>query len=190
MKSRKTGGILVVVLIVAGIIFAGIISYNGIVSKEAEVETQWANVDSKLQRRYDLVPNLVNAVKGSMAHEEKVLTAITDARTKMAGAKSVKDVSAANSEMEGALSQLLVVMENYPDLKSNQNVNTLMTQLEGTENRISVERDRYNTAVKDYNVTIKKFPKSLFAKVAGFDKKEFFEADQGAEAVPVVDLEN
>lgn len=190
MKSKKTTGILVAVLLIAGVIFASVVSYNGIVSKEAEVETQWANVASKLQRRYDLVPNLVNAVKGSMAHEEKVLTAITDARTKMAGAKSVKDVSTANSEMEGALSQLLVVMENYPDLKSNENVKTLMTQLEGTENRISVERDRYNTAVKEYNVTIKKFPKSIFANVAGFDKKEFFEADKGAESVPVVDLED
>lgn len=190
MKSKKTTGILVAVLLIVVVIFASVVSYNGIVSKEAEVETQWANVASKLQRRYDLVPNLVNAVKGSMAHEEKVLTAITDARTKMAGAKSVEDVSTANSEMEGALSQLLVVMENYPDLKSNENVKTLMTQLEGTENRISVERDRYNTAVKEYNVTIKKFPKSIFANVAGFDKKAFFEADKGAESVPVVDLED
>lgn len=190
MKSKKTTGILVVVLLLAGLIFASVVSYNGIISKEAEVESQWANVESKLQRRYDLVPNLVNAVKGSMAHEEKVLTTITDARANMAGAKSVKDVSAANSEMEGALSQLLVVMENYPDLKSNETVNTLMTQLEGTENRISVERDRYNTAVKAYNVTIKKFPKSVFAKVAGFDKKDFFEAGKGAETVPVVDLDN
>ncbi|WP_314059582.1 LemA family protein [uncultured Vagococcus sp.] len=190
MKAKKTTGLLVVVLVVIALIVASVVSYNGIISKEAEVESQWANVESKLQRRYDLVPNLVNAVKGSMAHEEKVLTSITEARTKMAGAKSVKDVSTANTAMEGALSQLLVVMENYPELKSNENVKTLMTQLEGSENRISVERDRYNTAVKEYNVTIKKFPKSIFAKMAGFDQKVFFEADKEAESAPVVDLEN
>lgn len=185
-KGNKTG--LIIGGIVVLIIGWGIMSYNSLVSREAEVDSQWANVESKLQRRYDLVPNLVNSVKGSMKQEQEVFGNIADARAKMSGAKSVKEVSEASGEMESALSRLLVVMENYPELKSNENVNTLMTQLEGTENRISVERDRYNKSVKSYNVSIKRFPKSIIANMSGFDQKEYFEAEKGAEKAPTVDF--
>ncbi|MBE9387917.1 LemA family protein [Vagococcus salmoninarum] len=188
MKMNKMVLGIIGVVVVIGILFGT--TYNGLVSKEADVDAQWANVESKLQRRYDLIPNLVNSVKGSMKQEKEVFGNIADARAKMAGAKGPEEVSEASGELEGALSRLLVVMENYPELKSNENVQTLMTQLEGTENRISVERDRYNEAVKSYNVAIRKFPKSIFASIGGFDKKEFFEADKGAEKAPDVNFDD
>ncbi|MGX7024234.1 LemA family protein [Vagococcus hydrophili] len=187
MSSGKKIGLIIgsaVVLLIV-LCFA---TYNGLVTKQAEVESQWAKVDSKLQRRYDLVPNLVNSVKGSMEQEKEVFGNITDARSKMTGAGTVKEKAMASNEMESALSRLMVVMENYPEIKSNENVKTLMTQLEGTENRISVERDRYNDAVKKYNVSIKKFPKSIIAGITGFEEKEYFEADKEAEKVPEVNL--
>lgn len=187
MKNNKKFGLGAIVVVVLVVIY-GVFSYNGLISKEAEVTSQWANVESKLQRRYDLIPNLVNSVKGSMKQEKDVFNNITEARSKMAGAKTVDEVSKASTEVEGALSRLLVVMENYPEIKSNENVKTLMTQLEGTENRISVERDRYNKEVKNYNVAIKKFPKSIIAKLANFDSKEYFEADKGAEKTPEVNF--
>lgn len=184
MKKNKT--LLIIIAVVAVIAVYGFSTYNGLVTREAEVDNQWANVESKLQRRYDLVPNLVSSVEGSMQQEKEVFGDISEARSKMAGASTVKETAAASTEMESALSRLLVVMENYPELKSNENVKTLMTQLEGTENRISVERDRYNKAVKNYNVSIKKFPKSLIANMSGFDQKDYFEATEGAEKAPEV----
>lgn len=187
MKQGKKTGLIIGVILVLFVIY-GIGSYNSLVDKQAEVDSQWGKVESKLQRRYDLVPNLVNSVKGSMKQEKDVFGDISDARAKMAGAKGVNEVSEASGEMEGALSRLLVVMENYPELKSNDNVKTLMTQLEGTENRISVERDRYNESVKKYNVAVTRFPKSIIANISGFDKKDFFEAQDGAEVAPTVDF--
>ena len=184
MKKNKT--LLIIIAVVAVIAVYGFSTYNGLVTREAEVDNQWANVESKLQRRYDLVPNLVSSVEGSMQQEKEVFGDISEARSKMAGASTVKETQDASNEMETALSRLLVVMENYPELKSNENVKTLMTQLEGTENRISVERDRYNKAVKNYNVSIKKFPKSLIANMSGFDQKDYFEATEGAEKAPEV----
>lgn len=186
MKNNKT--LLVIVGIIAVLVIYVFTAYNGLVSKEAEVDSQWATVESKLQRRYDLIPNLVNSVQGSMEQEKEVFGNISEARSKMAGANTVKETAEASTEMESALSRLLVVMENYPELKSNENVKTLMTQLEGTENRISVERDRYNKAVKNYNVAIKRFPKSLVANMTGFSQKDYFEAVEGAEVVPEVDF--
>lgn len=185
-KGSKIG--LIIGAIVAVFVIYSFSTYNSLVSREADVESQWATVDSKLQRRYDLIPNLVNSVKGSMKQEKEVFGDISEARSKMAGAKTVKETSEASGEMETALSRLMVVMENYPELKSNDNVKTLMTQLEGTENRISVERDRYNKAVKEYNVSIKRFPKSIIAGMTGFDEKEYFEAEKGAEKAPEVDF--
>ncbi len=187
MNQRKKIG-LIIGGIVALLVVFGFATYNGLITKQADVESQWAKVDSKLQRRYDLVPNLVNSVKGSMEQEKEVFGNITEARSKMTGADTVKEKAAASNEMESALSRLMVVMENYPELKSNENVKTLMTQLEGTENRISVERDRYNDAVKKYNVSIKKFPKSIIAGMTGFEEKEYFEAEEGAEKVPEVNF--
>lgn len=186
MKKNKT--LLIIIGVVALFAVYGFTTYNGMISKEADVDAQWANVESKLQRRYDLVPNLVNSVEGSMKQEKEVFGDISEARSKMAGASTVKETAAASNEMETALSRLLVVMENYPELKSNENVKTLMTQLESTENRISVERDRYNKAVKNYNVSIRKFPKSLIANMTGFEQKDYFEAQEGAEKAPEVNF--
>ncbi len=188
MKKRSVTGI-IIVAIVGVLAIYGFSSYNSLISSEAEVESQWATVESKLQRRYDLIPNLVNSVQGSMKQEKEVFGDISEARSKMAGANTVKETSQASGEMESALSRLMVVMENYPDLKSNDNVKTLMTQLEGTENRISVERDRYNKAVKGYNVSIKRFPKSIIANMTGFNEKDYFEADKGAEKAPEVNFD-
>lgn len=182
----KNKGLLIgiaVVVLLAIMVFG---SYNSLVTMEETVDAKWANVDSVLQRRYDLIPNLVESVKGSMQQEEKIFTAIADARTKMAGANTIDDKVEASSELEGALGRLLVVMENYPTLKSSDNVTALMDELAGTENRISTERTRYNEAVRGYNSSIRKFPKNILAGMFGFDAKVYFEAVDGAEEAPQV----
>lgn len=165
-------------------------TYNGLVTEQSNVDTAWANVDSKLQRRYDLIPNLVNAVKGSMAQEKEIFTAIADARSEIGGAKTTSDKVEANAKLEKSVTNLLAVVENYPELKSNDNVQGLMTELAGTENRISVERDRYNEAVRGYNNKTKKFPTSIFANMFGFEEVEYFEAVDDATVAPTVDLTN
>lgn len=165
-------------------------TYNGLVTEQSNVDTAWANVDSKLQRRYDLIPNLVNAVKGSMAQETAIFTAIADARSEIGGAKTTSDKVEANAKLEKSVTNLLAVVENYPELKSNDNVQGLMTELAGTENRISVERDRYNEAVRGYNNKTKKFPTSIFANMFGFEEVEYFEAVDDATVAPTVDLTN
>nr|WP_319218115.1 LemA family protein [uncultured Trichococcus sp.] len=163
-------------------------SYNGLVTEESNVDVQWANVESKLQRRYDLIPNLVESVKGAMEQEQEVFGAIADARARISSAQTTEEQVAASNEMESALSRLLVIVENYPELKSNEQVTALMDELAGTENRISVERDRYNEAVQQYNNKVKRFPGSLMAGLFGFDEKSYFEAASGAETAPSVDL--
>lgn len=163
-------------------------TFNSFVALENEVDGQWANVESKLQRRVDLIPNLVNSVKGIMEQEKEVFGNIADARAKLAGAGSVNDKVEASTELEGALSRLLVVMENYPELKSNENVSQLMDELAGTENRISVERDRYNDTVKVYNNKIQRFPSSIVANSKGYEKREFFRAAPGSDVAPTVDF--
>lgn len=165
-------------------------TYNGLVTEQSNVDTAWANVDSKLQRRYDLIPNLVNAVKGSMAQETAIFTAIAEARSEIGGAKTTSDKVEANAKLEKSVTNLLAVVENYPELKSNDNVQGLMTELAGTENRISVERDRYNEAVRGYNNKTKKFPTSIFANMFGFEEVEYFEAVDDATVAPTVDLTN
>lgn len=182
--------LVVIILVVVGIMFAfSFGSYNSLVSLDEGVNTQWANVESKLQRRFDLIPNLVESVKGAMSQEKEVFTAIADARAKMAGAKTTTEKVEASNQLEGALGRLLVVTENYPELKSNQNVTALMDELAGTENRISVERDRYNEVVKKYNSTIRRFPSNIFAGMFGFEKRPYFEATEGAENAPKVDFD-
>jgi len=176
-------GIVVVIALVA--IYFGS-TYNSLISKAEEVDAQWAVVESKLQRRYDLIPNLVESVKGTMKQEQEVFGRIADARAKMAGARTTEEQVAASNELEGALSRLLVVMENYPQLQSAENVNRLMDELAGTENRISVERDRYNALVKEYNRSIKTFPRNIVAGLMGFEEKIYFEAAEGAETAPQV----
>jgi LemA protein len=181
---------LIVILALIGIFVVSTFgSYNSLVALDEGVDTQWANVESKLQRRFDLIPNLVESVKGAMAQEEEIFTAIADARAKMAGASDTAEKVDASNELEGALGRLLVVVENYPELKSNENVTALMDELAGSENRISTERDRYNEIVRQYNSAIRSFPKNIIAGMFGFEKRSYFEATEGAEEVPQVEFD-
>jgi LemA protein len=161
-------------------------TYNRFVSMDEAVKGSWAQVENQLQRRYDLIPNLVETVKGYAKQEKDVLVEVTNARAKVGGAGTVPDKINANNELSGALSRLLVVVEKYPDLKSNQNFIRLQDELAGTENRIAVERMRYNEAVKGYNVAIRSFPANLLAGMFGFQKATFFEAPATAKATPQV----
>lgn len=161
-------------------------TYNRFVSMDEAVKGSWAQVENQLQRRYDLIPNLVETVKGYAKQEKDVLVEVTNARAKVGGAGTVPDKINANNELSGALSRLLVVVEKYPDLKSNQNFIRLQDELAGTENRIAVERMRYNEAVKAYNVSIRSFPANLLAGMFGFQKAAFFEAPATAKATPQV----
>lgn len=179
-----------VVILTLAILIGGflMVSYNSLVTASESVDNQWAQVESQYQRRFDLIPNLVESVKGVMGQEQKVFGDLAEARTRYAGAASVSDKAAAAGEVEGALARLLVVMENYPQLKSSDTVQTLMSQLEGSENRISVERQRYNDAVKTYNLKIKRIPTAWIASLFGFEQKNYFEAVEGSETAPAVDL--
>jgi LemA protein len=177
----------IVILVVAGSLysfFKG--TYNQFVTLDEAVKSSWAQVENQLQRRYDLIPNLVETVKGYAKQEKEVLVEVTNARARVGGATTVPDKISANNELSGALSRLLVVVEKYPDLKSNQNFLRLQDELAGTENRISVERRRYNEAVQTYNVAVRSFPANLLAGMYGFEKAAFFEAPAGAKAVPQV----
>ena len=180
------GGIALVVILVAGVLIG---KYNSMVKAEEEVSNKFAQVEVVLQRRFDLIPNLVESVKGVLTQEQTVFGDIADARTKYGTATSgsQEKVEAAN-ELEGALSRLLVIVENYPELKSNETVAGLMDELAGTENRIAVERQRYNDEVTSFNKLIKTFPNNLLAGMFGFEEKTRFEAVEGAEEAPEVDL--
>jgi LemA protein len=189
MDSKKKTLIIVLAVIVflaiaAYSFFAG--NYNKFVNLDQTVKTSWAQVENQLQRRYDLIPNLVETVKGYAKQEKDVMVEVTNARAKVGGAGNVPDKISANNELSGALSRLMVVVEKYPDLKSNQNFMHLQDELAGTENRIAVERMRYNEAVKVYNQTIKSFPANLLAGMYGFKDGAFFDAPKEAkEAVKV-----
>ena len=161
-------------------------TYNRFVSMDEAVKSSWAQVENQLQRRYDLIPNLVETVKGYAKQEKDVLIEVTNARARVGGAANVPDKIAANNELSGALSRLLVVVERYPELKSNQNFIRLQDELAGTENRIAVERMRYNETVKSYNVAIRSFPANLLAGMFGFQKAAFFEAPAAAKPAPQV----
>lgn len=190
MKNKKLWITLGVVALVVIILISSIVgSYNGFVEKQTAVESQFAQVQNVLQRRSDLIPNLVNTVKGYTAHENEVYTAISDARAKLAGANTVEEATEANSALDSALSRLLVIVENYPDLKANQNFIGLQDELAGSESRIAKERKNYNEAVQDYNASIRKFPKSIIAGLFGFDKADFFEADANAQDAPEVSFD-
>ena len=178
----------IVVAVVAVVLLYVWSSYNGFVAKNEAVNNQWAQVEAQYQRRLDLIPNLVNAVKGGMKQEQAVFLAIADARTKYGSAKTVDEKAAAATGVESALSRLLVVMENYPQLKSLETVQTLMAQLEGTENRVSVERGRFNDTVKDLNTSAKRFPGNIIASAFGFKERAYFEAAKGAETAPTVNF--
>jgi LemA protein len=176
----------IAVLAVAAVLVLWVMgSYNGLVTAKTAVETQWSNVETQYQRRFDLVPQLVEATKGVMAQERAVFTALAEARTAYAGNPSAENAS----QMESALSRLLAIVENYPQLKSSETVSTLMAQLEGTENRVSVERTRYNETVQAYNLKVRRFPGSIAAAIFGYDEEKPFEAASGAENAPKVDLQ-
>jgi len=186
--KKKTLIVILVVIVLLAIsaysFFAG--NYNKFVRLDQAVKSSWAQVENQLQRRFDLIPNLVETVKGYASHEKEVLTEVTNARSKVGGAGTVPDKIAANNELSGALSRLLLVVERYPDLKANQNFLHLQDELAGTENRIAVERMRYNEAVKVYNQTIKSFPANLLAGMFGFKEGAFFDAPKEAKTAPKV----
>ncbi len=187
---KKGTIVLIVVILIAVIaVFSVMGSYNGLIEEQAEVEAAYANISTQLQRRADLIPNLVNTVKGYASHEEEIFTAISDARARLSGASGVEELEAANAQLESALSRLLVVVENYPDLKANQNFIALSDELAGTENRISVARKDYNEEVRDYNTDIRKFPKSILAGIFGFEKADYFEADEESKNAPEVNFD-
>ncbi|KKT76657.1 MAG: LemA protein [Parcubacteria group bacterium GW2011_GWF2_44_7] len=183
---NKTLIIIIIIAVLLGGYFWSF--YNGLVKQDQAITAQWAQVENQFQRRFDLIPNLVNSVQGAMSQEQKVFADITDARTKYAGAQTVNEKAGAATEVEGALGRLLVVMENYPQLKSIETVQTLMIQLEGTENRIAVERGRFNDEVKIFNTRVQTLPGKWIAPMFGFSAKAYFEAAEGADTAPVVDL--
>lgn len=182
--------LLVVLGIIALIILVGFLyvkgTYNSLVSMDESVKAAWAQVENQLQRRYDLIPNYVETVKGYASHEREVFTRVTEARSKAAGAGNIDEKIQANNELSSALSRLLVVVESYPDLKANANFIRLQDELAGTENRIAVERRRYNETVKNYNIRIRQFPTNIFAGMFGFEKAIFFEVPKERQEAPKV----
>jgi LemA protein len=176
----------IVIAVIVLVIFYGWSVYNGLVSSNENVTTAWAQVETQYQRRVDLIPNLVESVKGVMKQEQSIFTALAEARTKYTGATSVNEKAAAAGQVDSALGRLLAVVENYPQLKSSETVQTLMAQIEGTENRVSVERNRFNETVRAYNLTTKRFPSSVIASIFGFGEKNYFAAAAGAENAPKV----
>lgn len=195
----KKGTIILICVVGFVLLLVGIFisKYNTLVTMSEDVDAKWANVESVYQRRADLIPNLVSTVKGYAAHEESTLQAVTDARTRAtsitidpatATPEQMEAWMAAQDELGGALGRLIAVAESYPDLKASQNFLQLQAQLEGTENRISVERQNYNKAVKEYNVAVRRFPSNIVASMFGFEPKSMFEAQAGAEVAPVVEF--
>jgi LemA protein len=178
----------IIIGIVVVLALWGFGSYNSMVGLNEQVDNQWAQVESQYQRRFDLIPNLVETVKGIAEQEKEVFTALADARSRYAGAQGPEQRAEAANQVEGALARLLVVVENYPQLRSQENFLALQSQLEGTENRISVERQRYNDTVTRYNTKVKRFPANVFAALFGFDPRTYFEATAGAENAPKVDF--
>lgn len=164
--------------------------YNGMVGQEAAVDQAFADLDTQLQRRNDLIPNLVSAVRGALNQEQAVFGEIARARTQYAGARTLEDKAEAAGQVESALARLLVIVEQYPQLRSNDNIRDLQVQLEGTENRVAQARRDYNQVTTQYNVTIRRFPRSIFAGIFGFERKPLFEAEVEARDVPEVDLES
>lgn len=190
----KKSTIIIIVVAVIAVIW-GISGFNGLVSMDEGVQTKWADVETQYQRRADLIPNLVNTVKGYAAHESETLQAVVEARAKATSmnidpsnmsAEQIANFQKAQDGVSSALSRLLVTVEKYPDLKANENFKELQAQLEGTENRISVARRDYNESARKYNTTLRSFPKNILAGMFGFEKKAYFEAQEGSEQAPTV----
>lgn len=176
----------VIALLVVGIGGLTASKWNQLVAMDTDIKAKWAQVDNQLQRRADLIPNLIETVKGFAGQERAVIDSVTAARAKLAGAGSVSDKIAASNDLSGALSRLLLVVENYPTLKSDATFARLMDELAGTENRLSVERKRYNDSVQVYNVAVRQFPGNLMAGLLGFREQAFFEVPTAARQVPQV----
>lgn len=182
--------LIIIVVIVAVVIMGAIGSYNRLVSLEENVNNKWSQVENNLQRRADLIPNLVETVRGFAIHEQDAIKAVADARAKLGGNISAEQRMEVENELSGALSRLLVVVENYPNLKADANFRQLSDELAGTENRIAVARKDYNDSVTEYRRVIRSFPTVIFASLLGFEQKAYFEAAPGAENVPQVDFTN
>ena len=190
----KKSTIIIIAVAVLAVVW-GITGYNGLVSMDEGVQTKWADVETQYQRRADLIPNLVNTVKGYAAHESETLAAVVEARAKATSvnidptnmsAEQIANFQKAQDGVSSALGRLLVTVEKYPDLKANENFKELQAQLEGTENRISVARRDYNEAARKYNTSLRSFPKNILAGMFGFEKKAYFEAQEGSEQAPTV----
>lgn len=181
----KKFGLVILGVLTIGVIYSFVV-YNSFITSEEVINNQWAQVQIQYQRRFDLIPNLVESVKGVMKQEQAVFNKLAEARSHYAGAATPDDKASAASEVDGALARLLVITENYPQLKSNENVQTLMAQMEGTENRISVERKRYNDVVQNYNIKIKRFPSSVIGKIGGFKEHTYFQSVEGSENAPKI----
>lgn len=181
-----TLSIILVILFIIGSFFG---TYNKLQILDETVNSSWAQVENQLKRRNDLIPNLVNTVKGYAGHEKSIFVEVADARSRLAGAvknKDVKGVSQANGEFSGALSRLLAIAENYPQLKANQNFTALQDEIAGTENRLAVARMDYNTSVKTINATIRTFPTNIIARISGIEAREYFEIEESEKAAPEV----
>ena len=195
MKAKS----IIILAVLAILVIYGISVNNGFVTAEESVESAWAQVENQYQRRADLIPNLVNTVQGAADFEQETLQSVIEARSRATSITlqandlndpaKIQQFQAAQEQLSGALSRLLVSVERYPELKANANFRDLQAQLEGTENRIATERKRFNDTARQYNTEIRKFPGSLIASISGFDRKAYFEANEGAEQPPIVDFE-
>lgn len=194
MKGKTT---IIVIAVLAVLVIWGITSYNGLVKLQENVDKGWSNVENQYQRRLDLIPNLVNTVKGYATHEQQTFTQVVEARAKATqvtinagdlNEESLKKFQQAQGELSSALSRLLAVSESYPDLKANTNFLELQAQLEGTENRIAVERRNFNEIAQQYNQKIRSFPSVIIAGMLGFDRKPYFQAEEGANKAPKVEF--
>lgn len=194
---KKNKGLIITVVVIALVAIWGISSYNGLVSMDENVSNQWANVETQYQRRSDLIPNLVNTVKGYAKHESETLESVMAARSQATQMKidpsnctpqQLAAYQKAQGDVTTALGKLLAITENYPDLKANQNFLELQSQLEGTENRINVARKDFNDTAKKYNTSLRRFPRNIIASMFGFEKRNYFEAEAGAEKAPKVEF--
>ena len=195
--KKKFIPIIIVVAIVVILVAWAVSAYNGLVVKDENCSKQWSKVESQYQRRMDLIPNLVNTVKGYASHEEATLLKVIEARNQASQVKvdaenmtqeQLNEFQKSQENLSSAIRGLNIVVEQYPDLKANQNFLELQSQLKGTENRIAVERQRYSDVVNEYNTSVRRFPNSLFASMFGFDKKPYFESQTGAEKAPKVEF--
>lgn len=194
---KKNKGLVITIVVIVLVALWGILSYNGLVGMDENVSNKWANVETQYQRRSDLIPNLVNTVKGYAKHESQTLEAVMAARSQATQVKidpsnctpqQLAAYQKAQGDVTTALGKLLAITENYPDLKANQNFLELQSQLEGTENRINVARKDFNDSAKEYNTSLRRFPRNIIASMFGFEKRNYFEAEAGAEKAPKVEF--